>query len=998
MAESVKVAVRVRPFNSRETSRNAKLIIEMSGKTTEIMDPENMSAEPRRFAFDYSYWSHDQFNENSEGYLEPSGGKYADQRVVFDDLGRGVLDNAWKGYNCSLFAYGQTGSGKSYSMVGYGSNKGIVPIFCDELFKAVESKRLSAGADEEYQVTLGMLEIYNEQVRDLLNPKTISQKGGLKVRQDPKKGFYVEQLTSCPVNSYKEIDNKINEGTRNRTVASTNMNATSSRAHTIVAITFTQKTPNETGQSMTRTAVVNLVDLAGSERADSTGATGDRLKEGSAINQSLSSLGNVIKALADLSTGKKKTVVPYRDSVLTKLLQNALGGNSKTIMIAALSPADINYEETLSTLRFADRAKAIKTTATVNESPTDRLIRELREENARLMEMLKKGGLSPEMAAALIAGGGVGGGGGGDSGGSSNSEVDEMKKQLEEQVRKNQEEMENMKKTWEERMQENKGSISANMEEDNKRQEDRKVIPHFWNLNEDAALTAMVVHFVNEGTSKLGNKKANPPAEITLSGLSILPAHAVVTNKNSNISIKPLEKAKILVNGQRIIKDTQLHHNDRLLFGANNMYVFHHPQDEAKSMKEGKKTETPTFDSAQEEIAQKAGLMNTEGKSAEDMILQEEVVQMLQLVNEANAMSEELEKKVKFEVALVSPQARGLKDGRTAVMVKMINQVNGNEWMWDKNKAINRKSLMQEIYQDFVSGEENWDVPKERDPFWEPADQEILIGTAHVHLMSLAHALDIEETLVITDYKGKGMGHVSVKCLPCTSDYEKLDEDYFIDDPADLIGKDFYFIFKIENCRGLPANIAKSCCKYKQYTDDKLTETNEVDSMNPEFKFEKRHKQTPVTEQYVSYLKEGSIVIEVWGRQKGDSQGGAPSKGPAAKSAAKPAAKPAANNTQKKADNKASVNDNKSKPTPAPAPVVKQDPKMAAELDNYQKRTTEAEGKLGSIQDQIAAKRKKGETTITIEELEAMLGGGGNVNHTRNENLGENTSKACVIQ
>ncbi|XP_033731250.1 kinesin-like protein KIF28P, partial [Pecten maximus] len=332
MAESVKVAVRVRPFNSRETSRNAKLIIEMSGKTTEIMDPENMSAEPRRFAFDYSYWSHDQFNENSEGYLEPSGGKYADQRVVFDDLGRGVLDNAWKGYNCSLFAYGQTGSGKSYSMVGYGSNKGIVPIFCDELFKAVESKRLSAGADEEYQVTLGMLEIYNEQVRDLLNPKTISQKGGLKVRQDPKKGFYVEQLTSCPVNSYKEIDNKINEGTRNRTVASTNMNATSSRAHTIVAITFTQKTPNETGQSMTRTAVVNLVDLAGSERADSTGATGDRLKEGSAINQSLSSLGNVIKALADLSTGKKKTVVPYRDSVLTKLLQNALGGNSKTIM------------------------------------------------------------------------------------------------------------------------------------------------------------------------------------------------------------------------------------------------------------------------------------------------------------------------------------------------------------------------------------------------------------------------------------------------------------------------------------------------------------------------------------------------------------------------------------------------------------------------------------------------------------------------------------------
>ncbi|XP_069105023.1 kinesin-like protein KIF28P isoform X2 [Argopecten irradians] len=967
----------------------------MSGKTTEIKDPENMSAEPRRFAFDYSYWSHDQFTENSEGYLEPSGSKYADQKVVFDDLGRGVLDNAWKGYNCSLFAYGQTGSGKSYSMVGYGSNKGIVPIFCDELFKAVEAKRINAGADEEYQVTLGMLEIYNEQVRDLLNPKTISQKGGLKVRQDPKKGFYVEQLTSCPVNSYKEIDNKINEGTRNRTVASTNMNATSSRAHTIVAITFTQKTPNETGQSMTRTAVVNLVDLAGSERADSTGATGDRLKEGSAINQSLSSLGNVIKALADLSTGKKKTVVPYRDSVLTKLLQNALGGNSKTIMIAALSPADINYEETLSTLRFADRAKAIKTTATVNESPTDRLIRELREENARLMEMLKQGGLSPEMAAALI--GGAGGAGGNNS---ANSEVEEMKKQLEEQVRKNQEEMENMKKTWQERMQENKGSISANMEEDNKRQEDRKVIPHLWNLNEDPALTAMVVHFVNEGTSKIGNKKASPPAEITLSGLSILPAHAVVTNKNSNISIKPMEKAKILVNGQRIIKDTQLHHNDRLLFGANNMYVFHHPQDEAKNIKEGKKTETPTFDSAQEEIAQKAGLMNTEGKSADsdkmqDMILQEEVVQMLQLVNEANAMSEELDKKVKFEVALMSPQARGLKDGRTAVMVKMISQVNNNEWMWDKNKAINRKSLMQEIYQDFVSGEENWDVPKEKDPFWEPSDQEILIGSAHLHLMSLAHAFDIEETLAITDYKGKEMGHVKVTCKPCTKDYKDLGEDDFVDEPNEMIGKDFYFILKLENCRGLPPNIAKSRCKYKHYTDDKFTETNEVESMNPDFNFEKKYKQTPVTEQYINYLKDGSIVIEVWGRQKGDSNAGAPSNSTVASKGAKPAANNATQ--QKKPDNKVN-NKLKSTPAPAPvpAPVVKEDPKIAAELDSYKKRTNEAEGKLGSIQDQIAAKRKNGQTTITIEELEAMLGG--NVNHTRNENLGENTSKACVIQ
>jgi kinesin family protein 1 len=166
------------------------------------------------------------------------------------------------------------------------------------------------------------------------------------------------------------------------------MNATSSRAHTVVTIEFVQKETKD-GKEMAKTSVINLVDLAGSERADSTGATGDRLKEGASINQSLSALGNVIKALADLSLGsKKKIVVPYRDSVLTKLLMNALGGNSKTIMIAALSPADINFDETLGTLRYADRAKQIKNKATINENPIDKLIRELREENERLKQGL----------------------------------------------------------------------------------------------------------------------------------------------------------------------------------------------------------------------------------------------------------------------------------------------------------------------------------------------------------------------------------------------------------------------------------------------------------------------------------------------------------------------------------------------------------------------------------------------------------------------------------
>lgn len=350
MAESVKVAVRVRPFNSREKDRNSKCCIEMPNKTmTRIQDPDNPDQPPKEFSFDFSYWSHDGYEVNAEGMCVQTAPNYADQRTVFDDLGQGVLNNAFKGFNCSLFAYGQTGAGKSYSMVGYGPNKGIVPITCDELFKSITENK--GKGNIRYEVTFSMLEIYNEQVRDLLTKD--NPKGGLQVRQNPKEGsFFVQGLKKVAVGSYIEIEKRTEEGTSNRTVAATQMNATSSRAHTVVTVTFDQISKNDSGQETKKSSTINLVDLAGSERADSTGATGDRLKEGANINKSLSALGNVISALADLSMGKKKVMVPYRDSVLTKLLQNALGGNSKTIMIAALSPADINHDETLGTLRY----------------------------------------------------------------------------------------------------------------------------------------------------------------------------------------------------------------------------------------------------------------------------------------------------------------------------------------------------------------------------------------------------------------------------------------------------------------------------------------------------------------------------------------------------------------------------------------------------------------------------------------------------------------------
>ncbi|CAH8619550.1 unnamed protein product [Schistosoma intercalatum] len=267
----------------------------------------------KQFTFDHSYWSHDGFKTEADGVLVPDGENsiYVSQRHVFDDLGRGLLENAFSGYSCSLFAYGQTGSGKSYSMIGYGPNRGIVPIICEQLFDRIGKNN---DPDKKFQVTLTMMEIYNEQIRDLLTRDKSSQTN-LQIRQSPAQGFYVQGLTQVPVGSYGEIEQRMNQGTARRTVAATNMNETSSRAHTIITITFDQLIGSEESKISRKRSVINLVDLAGSERAESTGATGDRLKEGAKINRSLSALGNVISALAE-----NKKVIPYRDSILTKLL------------------------------------------------------------------------------------------------------------------------------------------------------------------------------------------------------------------------------------------------------------------------------------------------------------------------------------------------------------------------------------------------------------------------------------------------------------------------------------------------------------------------------------------------------------------------------------------------------------------------------------------------------------------------------------------------------
>jgi kinesin family protein 1 len=260
----------------------------MKGSTTTVIDPE--TSQPREFTFDYSYWSHD-----------PKDAHFVDNHKVFADLGSIVLSNAWDGYNVCLFAYGQTGAGKSYSMVGYGNDKGIVPLSLEEMFRRMTS---NGNPNVKYQVESSMMEIYNEKVRDLFNPDETPPEG-LRVRDHPKLGPYVENLSAVVCTSYRDVEKLMAAGTAARTVASTNMNETSSRAHTIFQITFTTTTFDTlTKKSSNKVSKINLVDLAGSERLSKTGATGAIMKEGININKSLTSLGDCIEKLAKRNKDK----------------------------------------------------------------------------------------------------------------------------------------------------------------------------------------------------------------------------------------------------------------------------------------------------------------------------------------------------------------------------------------------------------------------------------------------------------------------------------------------------------------------------------------------------------------------------------------------------------------------------------------------------------------------------------------------------------------------
>ncbi|XP_068204357.1 osmotic avoidance abnormal protein 3-like isoform X3 [Palaemon carinicauda] len=337
----------------------------MSNNTSCLLtNPSEPNADPKSFAFDGAYFT----DSTTEG--------------IYNDVAFPLVESVLEGYNGTVFAYGQTGCGKSFTMQGVTdppTQRGIIPRAFEHIFEVIQTTE-----NMKYLVLASYLEIYNEEIRDLLGTDV---KKKLDLKEHPDKGVYVQGLSQHPVHNTGECEDLMDRGWKNRSVGSTLMNADSSRSHSIFTITLEMMETTGDNDAI-RSGKLNLVDLAGSERQAKTGASGDRLKEATKINLSLSALGNVISALVD---GKSKHI-PYRDSKLTRLLQDSLGGNTKTLMVACLSPADNNYDETLSTLRYANRAKNIKNKPKINEDPKDAMLREYQEEIKKLKEMLEKQG------------------------------------------------------------------------------------------------------------------------------------------------------------------------------------------------------------------------------------------------------------------------------------------------------------------------------------------------------------------------------------------------------------------------------------------------------------------------------------------------------------------------------------------------------------------------------------------------------------------------------
>lgn len=695
--------------------------------------------------------------------------------------------------------------------------------------------------------------------------------GGLKVRIHPKAGVHVTNLTQQACRSFADVEHWMQMGTANRSIASTQMNATSSRAHTVVTLRFNQVTTNARGpgKHSEKSVRINLVDLAGSERTSASGASGARAQESAAINLSLTMLGKVIHALASKAANpKNRALVPYRDSKLTMLLQDALGGNSKTFMIAAISPADINYDATLSTLRYAERAKTIQNRAVVNVDPTVSLISQLKAENKRMMHELKLlqhgGGWQEET--------GLGG---------ASSSIAAMK-MLRAALKENEDIIE--ENSIEQRM-----SIFESLQSVAEKKAERAQAVHLSNLNESTELSHKVKYYFDEEgrTEWLVGKRPRRNAggngaggddqapDVPLSGVGVAARHARVLRADSEQGRYELEhmEGTVTHNGGTMSAGArvQLRHADRVSFGPQHLFIFVDPA--SGPVIESK---LPTHDEAEKEIAVAMGVTSQiagaagggNGHNRHVRAVLDDAVSLLPLVVEANHYSEEWERGIQFAlrsltVPHVQPDWSELLEPR--IMVRVKYGETGVARMWDEEKFARRVIAMRDRYE---SLEEGLETVGEADPFAE-GNEPVLVGEATLSLASLAYRMELSEQLSVLDYKNAVEGSVYVNALPCTADGKVLDvNDIFVEDPQELLGSSLAFQFHIDELRGIKRSYKTVFFRYSIYRQQVETDPK-IAGINVQVNHRKVFSVT-VDEQFLEFLTNASVRVQLWGTQATD--------------------------------------------------------------------------------------------------------------------------------
>ncbi|XP_064543835.1 kinesin-like protein KIF13A isoform X2 [Drosophila montana] len=934
-----------------------KCIVEMEKQQTILQNPPTLEKmerkQPKTFAFDHCFYS-----------LNPEDDSFASQETVFDCVGRDILDNAFQGYNACIFAYGQTGSGKSYTMMGSQENKGIIPRLCDKLFLKIANK---STPELMYKVEVSYMEIYNEKVHDLLDPKP--NKHSLKVREHNVLGPYVDGLSQLAVSSYQDIDNLMTEGNKSRTVAATNMNAESSRSHAVFSVVLTQiLTDQATGVSGEKVSRMSLVDLAGSERAVKTGAVGDRLKEGSNINKSLTTLGLVISKLADQSNGKKggnEKFVPYRDSVLTWLLKDNLGGNSRTVMVATISPSADNYEETLSTLRYADRAKRIVNHAVVNEDPNARIIRELRHEVETLRSMLKHATGSP---------------------------VGDVQDKLAESENL----MKQISQTWEEKLvkteriqnerQQALEQMGISVQASGIKVEKNKY--YLVNLNADPSLNELLVYYLKERTLIGGRSISGQQPDIQLSGLGIQPEHCVITIEETGLFMEPVQGARCFVNGSAALEKTPLQNGDRILWGNHHFFRVNSPRIGINATLCASEPQTPAqlidYNFARDEIMQnelsndpiQTAIARLERQHEEDKQvalekqrqeyerqfqqlrnilspstpyapyapydplrmgkvtpntptsqmrvekwaqerdemfrrslgqLKTDIMRANSLVQEANFLAEEMEKKTKFSVTLQIPPANLSPNRRRGAFVSepaiLVKRTNSGSQIWSMEKLENKLIDMREMYQEhkerILNGlplietfsddefdDKDEDNGKPQDPFYESQENHNLIGVANVFLEVLFHDVKLDYHTPIISQQGEVAGRLQVeiqrvagqmpqdRMCESVSETSSADSRDEYDDPVDPMANQITCRVTIKCASGLPLSLSNFVfCQYTFWGHQEMVvpvinaESTALDQ-NMVFKFEHTQDFTvTINEEFLEHCIEGALSIEVWGHR-----------------------------------------------------------------------------------------------------------------------------------